>query len=396
MPEKLSNNFNLGHRISKDDLGSIYLGEQLIPQRKVLVKVYVLAEINEQFPEYFKTASQDHPRISLYKDDKALYAVIEKKDDLPDLYSLEISALEKWLQDQEKKLMDIEDLLKNVKKMVPQRRRSDLWKHILIGLTIVSVLGLSLAGLQNTFFRYMRELAEIKVPDVTNKTVLDAQKTLEDLGLEGVIVASVPSQTIPKDLIVSHFPEAGAVVKTGRKVKLKVSSGKEELNIPDLAGRDPEQVGVILKKLNLNLVVDEANAEFSRTIPKGRIITQNITPFTSVMEGTTIKVDLSKGFPVKLSAVWEDERKENVLVKINCFLPHDWPESPLKIISNTPPESRRTILEDTILPGGAFNKNFTEVPSAVIEVYYGEDLAFKQSLKEVMLSKEKRTDEGTQ
>ncbi|MFH1429482.1 MAG: PASTA domain-containing protein [Candidatus Margulisiibacteriota bacterium] len=380
-------NFQLLRKISEDDLGVVYLAEQYSPPKKVLVKVYTLGVAPRELVQSIEEEVHKYEMVSLYKDEKALYAVIDDKKAVGDLYQLELSALEKWWQTQEKLLTDIENYIKDVKKKIRQKKSRSI-PGLLIVVLIVSLIGVGIAGFEHVFTKYLNAIAEITVPDVRNRTVQEAENELRELGLDPIVVAHVPSQFVPNHAVVSLFPEPGRIVKTGRKVKLKVSSGKAELKVPNLTGRPPEQVMVIMNRLNLELVIDNDNDDYSYTIARGRIITQNIAANSIVMEGDTVTVSISKGFPVKLSAQWEADSTENCTVKINCFLPDEWEETNIKVLSIIPPDTRDVILDEYIMPGGAINKNFIENYQAIIEVYYHNELAFKQSLKEILDEKE--------
>ncbi|MFC1596233.1 PASTA domain-containing protein [Candidatus Margulisiibacteriota bacterium] len=387
--ENISNNFKLIRQISEDDLGTVYFAEQQIPPQKVLVKIYPLASTHPQLPDFVKDVSGEFPDINLYKDDKALYAVVDKKEVLKDLYNMEFTALENLWHAKEKELSDIEHLARNIKKKIQKKKKSNWLIRMVIAMVIFSLIGLGIAGAQNVFMKYLSAISEIKIPDVRNYEVTDAIRELKDLGLEPLIVAHIPSQIIDKDAVISLFPAPGRIVKAGRKIKLKISTGKAYLKVPNLIGRAPQQVSEIMKRLNLGLAINEDGTEYSYNIAKGMIISQNIAHNTKVGEGETVTVSLSRGFPVKLSAQWDTGSTENCLVKVNCFLPPDWEETNVKVVSIIPPDIKTLVLDNSILPGGAINKQFNENYKAVIEVYYNNELAYKQSLKEAMAARER-------
>lgn len=66
----------------------------------------------------------------------------------------------------------------------------------------------------------------VKVPDFTGTTVTEAEKKLEELGLESHVIRQ-PSQEYAEDLVVDQLPEAGRRIPQTYAVFLLVSSGPE-------------------------------------------------------------------------------------------------------------------------------------------------------------------------
>ena len=75
-----------------------------------------------------------------------------------------------------------------------------------------------------------------RVPQLVNLPLTDAIALLAEQGLELGRQTSVAHPAIPKFHVVSHRPEAGRVVRSGRRVDVVVSMGRDYLKVPDLRG----------------------------------------------------------------------------------------------------------------------------------------------------------------
>jgi len=119
----------------------------------------------------------------------------------------------------------------------PVRRR--VWN---VGRFLV-VLG-ALAATFGIFFlaglRVATHARDVKVPDLSGKSVADANKVLADLGLVlRVDEPRRPDKTVPADHVLSQEPEPGTTVRKARAIRVKVSDGQTEPVTPVIA-RLPE------------------------------------------------------------------------------------------------------------------------------------------------------------
>ena len=74
----------------------------------------------------------------------------------------------------------------------------------------------------------------VTVPDIVDLPVNEASLLLAERGLEMGKQMRVPHATIPKDHVIAQRPEAGLVVREGRKVIPTVSLGADVLSAPNL------------------------------------------------------------------------------------------------------------------------------------------------------------------
>ena len=378
-------NFKLIRKISEDKLGAIYVAEQLAPPAKVLIKVYGVNPDTRDFCANIETEALNFKNIRLYQNHDYVYAVIEKKEYISELHQLELATLKKWEISQENILSKIDEITLETKNKIKPKTKANSWQPILKhALLTVFILGLSIAGVQALLSKYFNSVSEIKVPDISKLPLKQGEARLKKTGLIPVVVATIPSLDIPKDHIIDLFPEAGSIVKKGRRIRLKVSAGKTQLTVPDLVGRNVEQVKSLMNRMNIALDIVSDDTMYSYTTARGRITSQNIEANQPISEGESLTVYVSKGFPVNLSVQSEVNNTQNCVVKIGCMVLPEWPEMVIKIFATTPPNQRQIIFEEIVSPGDKLFKQFKTKSIAIIEVYYNNELAYKQALKEII------------
>ncbi len=125
----------------------------------------------------------------------------------------------------------------------PNPVRTRVWN---VGRFLVLVTGLTatfgvffLAGLRVT-----TRSREVQVPDLHGKSVAEARTALADLGLAiRIDEVKKPDRVLPADRVLGQEPEAGAIVRRQRAVRVRLSAGQREPVLPvvsDLPERTAE------------------------------------------------------------------------------------------------------------------------------------------------------------
>lgn len=121
----------------------------------------------------------------------------------------------------------------------------------------------------------------VSVPSVTNKTLTEAMKVLQNSGLK----ISTANTSDPNSILVTEqVPPAGTSLYKNSIVALytKENSVRTSVTVPDLTGSTLAQARNTLSSLNLNLKFVGSGTVFSQDIPKD----------TSVEEGSVITITL--------------------------------------------------------------------------------------------------------
>jgi|GEM_PF-6398178 len=103
-----------------------------------------------------------------------------------------------------------------------------------------------------TLFILERKGEVVGVPDLHGKDIISARGILEKNRLKIEEFTSY-HKTIPKDYIISQTPEANCKIRAYSKVKVVVSLGMPDVNIPRIIGRDLYSAKIILSEKGLAL-----------------------------------------------------------------------------------------------------------------------------------------------
>jgi len=171
----------------------------------------------------------------------------------------------------------------------PEPRRN-VGAYVGVVLGILLVVGAIVAGALVLIGGGEDEPEQAEVPDVVNRPVGEARELLEDAGFR-VDVTPQPSDTVPVDVVISQDPEALTMLALNERVRLTVSSGREQVALPNLANRTEAEARSILTELDL---VPEVVTEPHDTIPAGTVIRSEPGP-GQVGKGSTVRLFVSGG-----------------------------------------------------------------------------------------------------
>jgi beta-lactam-binding protein with PASTA domain len=126
----------------------------------------------------------------------------------------------------------------------------------------------------------VREGSETQVPSVTNLSLPAAEARLKEANLEMTLGSEEFDSSMPKGAIINQIPEAGAVVKKGRKVIVIISKGSASATVPQLNGYTLREGRFMLQKEGLQQ--GSVSWVEDTTRPDGVIIT-SLPPSGTVM-----------------------------------------------------------------------------------------------------------------
>lgn len=123
----------------------------------------------------------------------------------------------------------------------------------------------------------------ITVPDIRNKTVAEAEKTLKNAGFTTKTYVEGDSNTV---LVEDQMPKPGSLLPKNSIIILygQGSTASTSVAVPDLKGMSASQATNTLKLKNLNINIEGS----------GTVITQDYSKDEQVQEGTIIKVILKQ------------------------------------------------------------------------------------------------------
>jgi len=136
---------------------------------------------------------------------------------------------------------------------------------------------------------------DVLVPAFAGQTYDDATTECGQLHLVCNLVARQPSQQYPLDVVMGQEPAQGSHVREGRAISLVVSNGIHIFPMPDLRFESLRNARLQLGDVKLDLADTKTVA--NDDIPANYVVAQEPPPLTSVREGTSVSLTLSKGPP---------------------------------------------------------------------------------------------------
>ncbi|MBU5426483.1 Stk1 family PASTA domain-containing Ser/Thr kinase [Tissierella pigra] len=134
----------------------------------------------------------------------------------------------------------------------------------------------------------------VKVPNVVNKPLAEAESMLNDEGLK-VDLQYENSDTVPENTVIRQEPNSGESVETGTRITLIISQGEEVKSVimPKYTGKNIEEVKKDIVKLGL--VVGEVREEPNDNLEKGIVIWQSYNQGTTLETKTAVDLYVSSG-----------------------------------------------------------------------------------------------------
>lgn len=178
---------------------------------------------------------------------------------------------------------------KNKKKPMDKKK-----KMIIIGSCVaaaVLIIGLIVAAALGAFGG-----KEIEAPNFKNMTLEEAKDAAKEYNIKVKKGDEVISEDVEKGKIVSQDPKAGEMVKEGSTIRVNISIGLGDGDVPDLTGKMQNELSAYLEAAGFTLgsVTSEPGQE-----PEGTVMRQDPAAGTKAEKGTAINVVVSDGSKAK-------------------------------------------------------------------------------------------------
>lgn len=135
--------------------------------------------------------------------------------------------------------------------------------------------------------------------DVVGMTQEAAEQALKNAGIP-FSVEHDNSDLIASGFVISQNYERGDMIPAGMSVKIIVSSGKEEVNVPNVVGYEVTQADTMLEEAGLKVT---HAYEYSDDVEKDHVISQDPVATQMVAADTKVKIVVSNGPEIKEAEV---------------------------------------------------------------------------------------------
>ena len=140
----------------------------------------------------------------------------------------------------------------------------------------------------------------VTMTKVVGKTKDEAMKELKDLGLEVEIEEDYHDE-IEKGYVVEQDIQENEEILAGSTVKIKVSLGIEQVEVPDLSGKTEEEAKSIIASSKLKWKSTSKINDSSK--PNGVVVAQTISPKSMVDKNTEISITINEFTEIKSATI---------------------------------------------------------------------------------------------
>jgi eukaryotic-like serine/threonine-protein kinase len=225
------------------------------------------------------------------------------------------------------------------------------------------------------FYSNVNKAKMVKVPKLKGLSQNDAKNLLAQSKLRMRILAHIPSDVAPPDTILEIVPSAGTSVRENSDVVVKVSSGSQMVQVPDLKGRTLDEARSILAQVDLE-VDDRVDTVEGTTIPRGRIVTEAPEKGTRIERNSRVRVAVSDHAVASNTSTTTPSKPASAKYLYSMKLKlTDLTEHRLVRIEMKDDFGTRKIYEDEHDPNDEFSINAEGFgPKATFEVFYDDQL----------------------
>ncbi len=243
------------------------------------------------------------------------------------------------------------DEVKDEKEKVKPKKNKGSKKYAFLGVLLAFLLATGMfIGISRAKDLFAKE---IEVPDLVGRHQDEAKELIEDLGLVFKVKESEYSSEFSEGHIISQSEDPGKLLKEGYPIEVVVSKGNKLVEVPDLKGKNLDEIEQILRDAGLR----DGSIDFkhSDNIPANTIMGQDPEPYTEVPEDTIVNLVVSKG-PERITVTMPNLIGQNIKDAKNAIV-----ASGLAVGEVVPKESEQypkdTVIWQSHQGGGQVDKN---------------------------------------
>ena len=182
-------------------------------------------------------------------------------------------------------------------------------------LAVLCIIGAFLAvvaffSFDWAFSAIVHSRAETTVPDLTKKSADVAIDVLANANLSLRKAGEEYQPEIPSGHIIRQVPPAGTIVREGKVVRVWISQGNENIEVPDVTGILQRNAELLLRQSHL--MAGSKLTSSSLTVEKGYVISQKPAAGELAAKGQTVDLVISSGKPLSTQILMPDFRQKQL------------------------------------------------------------------------------------
>lgn len=202
----------------------------------------------------------------------------------------------------------------------------------------------------------LTSIPDIKVPDVSNLSVVDAEARLKEAGFEvAVETEKEVSDVIDKGKVVKTSPSSGRSIKKGTTITIYESLGTNVYVMEDFIGENYIEIQTILENVHgLKVTIEKKDVDDVTEYDEQEIIDQDKPVGTKLAEGDSITLyipNILEGYPDFVEDAYTLEDVQAFADKYGITLKIDYEE--------TLQYAEGTVISQSRVPGSPIKKGVT-------------------------------------
>ncbi len=176
----------------------------------------------------------------------------------------------------------------------PARKKRRWLPWAIAAAILVLVAGAGIAAFDHWIYTPV-----VTLPNVKGQSLTSAKTKLGRLGLTVSVTGKAPSPDLPRNYVLNEIPAAGTQIKAGQAVEVVVSTGPQQVSVPDLQGQDVFQAEQDLKTEKLKATIRYVK----NSSPKGQVVRQSPQANANLAQGRSVTLWVSDGPPATVETM---------------------------------------------------------------------------------------------
>lgn len=327
LPFKGENAVEIALKHMRDPLPSVRKQNPAIPQS--IENIILKATAKNPKNRYNDAKEMHQDLLTALNDERAnepRYVYPYPEHDLEETKVIPVIKEKKEVDEEEE---HTEDLVKPITDEGVKKTNRWIWiLSIILGGIIIIIAAIFL------IVPALTEVPDVKIPDVTDMSVIDAEEKLKKAGFEvNTKVERIESETVEKGKVVKTDPAIGRSIKKGSTITLYESLGKETYEIEDYTGKNYIEVKTLLESLHgLTVEVEKRDLDPNDTkeYEEQEVIGQSIKAGEKASSGDKIILyipNIVDEYPDMVNEAWTLEDVEAFCDKYGIILKSEEKES---------------------------------------------------------------------